>query len=181
MCLIEHLKELVKTCRMARVPQLRAGASLPRIPKSLRKFVFGLRESSRGLAIGEGAVLQKKYSPPLQSPNPEALTRRKTNLRSDLGIPCAAYRFAKSCPRRRGVLKQRPRTLFRALLWYDFALRFASIGCSCAHFPPLAKRVPSRVDSQTDLRSLKGNFCVVSSCSKSPYSRSSFMVWVRFL
>jgi hypothetical protein len=46
-------------------------------------------------------------------------------------------------------LSNYPACPFGTLLWYDFALRSASIDCSCAHFPPLARRVPSRVDSQS--------------------------------
>ncbi len=45
--------------------------------------------------------------------------------------PCASPRFAKSCPRRRGVYNTAPHAL-RALLRYDFAVRSESIGCSRA-------------------------------------------------
>ncbi len=38
---------------------------------------------------------------------------------------------------------------YGALLRYDFAVPSESIGCSCAHLPPLAGRVPFRVDSQS--------------------------------
>ncbi len=52
-------------------------------------------------------------------------------LRTPCLPPCAPPRFAKSCPRSRGVYNTAPNVLC-TLLWYDFAVRSESIGCSRA-------------------------------------------------